>query len=138
MMRLVKGLPIFLIFILLTGCDVGDDGMSYHFVTLQIVDVDVPEAFELNETYEIGVTYLRPNGCTTFEGFDVTSEGTTVRRVVAVGAEFPEENCSAPGGEAQTSFRFTCLYYDTYLFRFYTGNNEAGSPEFIEVEVPVN
>ncbi|WP_255443960.1 hypothetical protein [Robiginitalea sp. SC105] len=137
MKRIWKGLPIFLICILLSGCDISDDGMSYHFVTLEITAVDMPESFQLHESYEIGVTYALPNGCTNFEGFDVTSEGTAVRRVVAIGSEFPEENCTGPARELQTSFQFTCRYYEPYLFRFYSGEDESGNPRFIEVEVPV-
>lgn len=137
MKRFWKGLPVFLLVLLLSGCDVSDDGMSYHFVTLEISGVEVPESFQLNETYEIVVSYVRPNGCTSFEGFDVQSEGHTTRRVVAIGAEFPEEDCSGGAEVVTTSFEFTCLYYEPYLFRFYSGRDESGAAQFIEVEVPV-
>ena len=137
MKRFWKGLPVFLLVLLFSACDVSDDGMSYHFVTLEISEVDVPESFQLNETYEIGVSFVRPNGCTSFEGFDVQSEGSTTRRVVAIGAEFPEEDCSGDAELVTASFEFPCLYSQPYLFRFYSGRDESGTAQFIEVEVPV-
>lgn len=138
MKRLLKGLPILLGMLLYAGCDVSDDGAKYYFVPLQITAVDVPESFQLNETYEIGVTYLRPNGCTGFQGFDVISQDSAdyvIRRVVAIGAEFQDASCPEVNEELQASFQFICLYSKPYLFRFYTGDDEAGTPQYLEVEV---
>ena len=138
MKRLLKGLPILLGMLLYAGCDVSDDGAKYYFVPLQITAVDVPESFQLNETYEIGVTYLRPNGCTGFQGFDVISQDSAdyvIRRVVAIGAEFQDASCPEVNEELQASFQFICLYSKPYLFRFYTGDDEAGAPQYLEVEV---
>lgn len=136
--RIVPG--VFIVFLLLLnwGCNSDDDEMEYHFVSLRIVDADLPVSFQLNETYEIGVTYVLPNGCTALEGFDVIREGATVRRVVAIGTEEVNNACTQEIREVETSFRFICLYNDTYLFRFYTGMNEAGEPQYLEYEVPVN
>ena len=138
MKRLLKGLPILLYALLIAGCDNSDDGAKYYFVPLQITAVEVPEFFQLNETYEIGVTYLRPDSCTGFQGFDVGSEESeahTIRQVVAIGAEFQESSCEELNEELQTTFQFICLYSKPYLFRFYTGDGEAGDPQYLEVEV---
>jgi hypothetical protein len=126
-----------LLFLVLNACDIGDDGVNYHFVTLQITDVSMPESFDLNETYEIGVTLLVPNGCTQFEGFDIKSEATTVRNVVAIGTELDDLACTQVVSEVETTFEFICLYRGTYLFRFWTGENEQGVPQYLEIEVPV-
>jgi hypothetical protein len=123
--------------LLLTSCDIGDDEVSYHFVSLTTVAVDMPEAFRLNETYQIGVTVLEPNGCTEFAGFDIIPEGTTIRRVVAIGTEEVDVPCTEALSEVQTSFDFICLYSGTYVFRFWTGKNMDGTDQFIEFEVPV-
>lgn len=131
--RLIFLLPL----ILLSGCDIGDDDVSYRFVSLITVAVDMPEEFRLNETYEIGVTVLEPNGCTEFEGFDILPEDTTVRRVVAIGTEQDDMPCTEALSEVETSFEFICLYPGSYTFRFWTGKNEAGLDEFMEIDVPV-
>ncbi len=63
------------------SCDLDDDdAQNFHFTTLTVLEADVPESFELNETYDIEVTYLRPNSCTFFEGFDVTNTAETDSR----------------------------------------------------------
>ncbi len=132
-----KVLKALLFLLVLTACDIGDDEVNYHFVTLQITDVTMPETFNLNETYEIGVTVLVPDGCTEFEGFDITSEGTTVRTVVAIGTRWDDVACTEVVSEVETTFDFLCLYPETYLFRFWTGENEQGVPQYLDIEVPV-
>lgn len=127
----------FLLLLVLNACDIGDDGVTYHFVTLQITEVSMPETFNLNESYEIGVTVLVPNGCTQFEGFDIVSEDTTVRHVVAIGTEQDDLACTQVVSEVETSFNFVCLYPETYLFRFWTGEDAQGVPQYLEIEVPV-
>lgn len=122
-----------------TSCDLGDDGPNFHFVPMRIESVELPESFELNETYEINVTYSIPDGCTYFEGFDVIKEGVAIRKVVAVGAQRTDrEVCTETVREETTSFNFVVLYDETYLFRFWQGENVEGEQQFLEVEVPVN
>jgi len=139
-MSLKKSIFLLLCFLALglQSCKLEDDRVNFRFVPLQIVSADVPEFFELNETYEIRVRYLRPSGCVFFEGFDITSEATTVRNVVAIGSDFYEESCTLAVEELETSFNFICLYEDTYLFRFWSGEDENGEQQYIEMEVPVN
>lgn len=121
----------------ISGCDISGEEANYHFVTLQTIAVDAPESFKINETYTIGVTLLIPNGCTSFEGFDVTSEGQTIRRVVGIGTELDDMACTQAVEEVSSSFEFLCLYSGTYLFKFWTGQSESGEPQFLEIEVPV-
>ncbi len=137
MKRFLRSLAVAGFVLLFSGCDVSDDGPNFHYVFLHITDVAVPESFQLNETYEIGVTYLLPNGCISFEGFDVNKESYTTRQVVAVGIEFENMACTQQIEEVQTSFEFVCLYNQPYLFRFYSGTDADGAPQYIEVEVPV-
>jgi hypothetical protein len=137
MKSLWKFLILLLPLCLLSACDIGDDQVSYHFVSLTTVAVDMPEEFRLNETYEIAVTVLQPNGCTEFVGFDTLPEDTTIRRVVAIGTQQIDVPCTEVVSEVETSFDFICLYPGTYLFRFWTGKNEAGIDQFMEFEVPV-
>ncbi len=139
-MSLKKPLSLLLCLVVfgLSSCKLEDDRVNFRFVPLQILSVDVPEAFELNETYEIRVRYLRPNSCVFFEGFDITKEGVTTRNVVAIGTDFYEEVCTQATEELEASFNFICLYEESYLFRFWTGEDENGNQQYLEVEVPVN
>ncbi|NNF18227.1 MAG: hypothetical protein HKN61_00515 [Flavobacteriaceae bacterium] len=123
---------------MVSSCDISDDRANFHFISLNILEAELPESFNLNETYEIKVTYLRPNGCSIFEGFDIRKDDLTTRTVVAVGSEFEDQGCTQATEEVQTFFNFICLYDETYTFRFYAGEEEDGTPIFLEYEVPVN
>ncbi|MEO1009806.1 MAG: hypothetical protein AAFX53_00780 [Bacteroidota bacterium] len=139
MKRLFIILCSFGAFMCLNSCDLDDNGPNFHFTSLQIVSADLPESFELNETYEIQVRYVIPDGCTIFEGFDVSRQDTTVRNVVAVGARRTDaEACTQAIEELEATFNFVVLYNETYVFRFWQGSSVDGEDEFFEVEVPVN
>ncbi len=120
------------------SCDVDSDSPNFHFVSLQIESVDMPESFELNETYTINLTYTVPDGCTYFEGFDVTKSDTTTREVVAIGSQkIDQKGCTPTTREVEGSFDFIVIYAEPYLFRFYQGEDDNGDPVFLEIEVPV-
>ena len=125
--------------LVLNSCDLDDNGPNFHFTSLQIVDAEVPESFELGQVYEIKVRYVLPDGCTFFEGFDVSRADTTVRNVIAVGATSAEaQACTTAIEEGEASFNFEVIYDQPYLFRFWQGSSEDGEHDFFEVEVPVN
>jgi hypothetical protein len=122
-----------------SSCDLGDDGPNFHFVPLQIVSADLPESFTLNETYEIKVTYLKPDGCTYYSGFDIVKPEITTRNVVAIGSQRTDQDvCTQVVEEKEASFNFIVIYDQTYLFRFWQSENENGEQQYFEVEVPVN
>ena len=139
MKRTFSTLCAFAVVLLFNSCDLGDDGPNFHFVPLRIESVEMPESFDLDETYEINVTYTVPDGCTLLEGFDVTKEEETTRKVVAVGSQrTDQETCTQTIREEVSSFSFVVLYSEPYLFRFYQGEDVNGDPLFLEIEVPVN
>lgn len=121
----------------LSSCDLDDDSPNFHFTALQITSAELPESFDLNETYEIKVTYVRPDGCTFFEGFDIVKDDVTVRSVVAVGSVRTDQVCTLAIEEAEATFRFVVLFDEPYTFRFWQGA-EDGMDEYFEIEVPVN
>jgi hypothetical protein len=121
------------------SCSIDDDGANFHFTALEIVDADVPESFNLNETYVISVRFLKPDSCTYYEGFDVIKDSLTVRNVVAIGAVRTDfSTCTEEITEQTASFNFKVIYSDPYTFKFYKGENSDGEPEYLEVVVPVN
>ena len=54
------------------SCSLNNDGPNFHFKPLQITNAELPDSFELKETYQITVNYTIPDSCTDFSGFDVT------------------------------------------------------------------
>ena len=139
-MRLKKSISVLLCFVAvaLSSCKLEDDRLNFRFVPLQIVSAELPDSFELNETYQIYVTYIRPSACVVYDGFDITDTGRTTRNVVAIGSEFYDEPCTQALEEIETFFNFIVLYDEPYLFRFWSGQDENGNDQYIEIEVPIN
>ncbi len=123
----------------LGSCDL-DDGQNFQFTTLKVIEAQMPEFFELNETYDIEVTYQRPNGCIFFEGFDITKTGETDRDVVAIGTELVDGNtaCTQAIEEVTAILKFNVIFTGEYHFRFYAGSDSSDNPVYIEYTVPVN
>ncbi len=139
MKRLVPVIFIAFFGTLLSSCSLEDDSPNFQFVPLQIISAQLPESFTQDETYEIEVTYLKPNGCISYEGFDVTQEEETIRNVVAVGSErIDVDFCTEQVVEETAVFNFVVLYNQTYTFKFWVGETESGEQEYLEIEVPVN
>ena len=136
-MKSIVSLIFVLFAFVLSSCSLSDDQPNYYFVPLQVVSAELPESFSLHETYQINVTYVLPNGCASFEGFDVTPIAETTRNVVPIGSQFDDPECVDGMAEVEGSFNFICLYTDAYLFRFWTGEDENGEHEYLEIEVPV-
>lgn len=125
--------------LLATSCSLSDDSPNFHFKPLQITGADLPDSFDLNESYQITVNYTLPDDCSTFSGFDVTDVDTAIRKVVIFGTvRTDRETCITLATEAQATFDFICLYDEPYTFRFWNGEGTDGEQEYLEVVVPVN
>lgn len=125
--------------ILLIGSCSTENESNFSFVPLQIVSAELPESFDLDHTYRISVTYMKPDGCTSFAGFDIVDKEVTTRNVVVIGTtRTDQEACTQAIVEETRTFDFIVLYNHTYVFRFWKGENTNGEQEYFEVEVPVN
>lgn len=134
-------LPIVIVVVcfLFNSCDLDDDAPNFHFTTLNVAEVAFPETFEVDQTYDIEVTYVRPDGCTFFEGFEVTKTGDTDRDVVAIGTVLTNEDavCTQALEQVVAIFRFNVIFTGEYHFRFYSGTDENDNPIYLEYTVPV-
>ena len=136
MRSIIKFLAFVFIGLSFVGCEV-DSGENFHFVSLEATGATFPETFQLNQTHEILVNYRRPDDCTYFEGFDVLTTDSNTRNVVAIGSVLTNEECTATNDIVEATLFFRVLYDQTYLFRFYSGEDEAGEPIYLEYEVEV-
>jgi len=118
------------------GCDIETEE-NFHFVTLPIVAADVPETFTLDGFHNIDVTYIRPDDCTFFEGFDVSAGNNGLRNIVAIGSTLTQQVCTQQVDSVSAVFTVNAQFNGTYNLRFYTGNDENGNPEYLEYEIPV-
>ncbi|WP_318311153.1 hypothetical protein [Flagellimonas crocea] len=123
----------------LVSCDIDDDTQNFYFTALATVEADMPESFEFGKTYDIEVTYQRPNGCTFFEGFDVSQTAETGRDVVVIGSVLSDENtgCTQAVEEVVATLKFNVIYNKDYVFRFYAGDDADGNATYLEYTVPL-
>ncbi len=138
MKKVIVLFALFGVCALFSSCDLDDDGQNFQFKTLKVVDAKVPEFFELNQTYDIEVTYIRPNGCTFFEGFDVTRTAETNRDIVAIGSELTGDTaCTQALEEVVAILKFNVLFTGEYNFRFYAGTDSNDEATYLEYTIPV-
>jgi len=122
------------------SCSIDDDQTNFKYTTLETVSANLPDTFELGRVYKIDVKMLRPNECTFSETFDVSrdfTDSTNIRTVAAIGIVLDQTDCAVVNDSIQNSFQFDVIYTKPYVFKFYTGDDENGEAEFLEIEVPV-
>ena len=131
----------------LTSCSIEDDGPGIEYEFAQVVDADLPEVFELGESYEIDVTYLRPSACHAATGLEVNRRGIVGedrRSIYIVGVASSEADrveCDRDAEEAELlkngSFWLTIDEAEPYTFYLWTGFNDDMESTYVTVEVPV-
>lgn len=124
--------------LLFNGCDIDSAEPNFFFVPLVITSVELPEYFEHGAFYTINVTYARPNSCVTYEGFDINSDGESIRYITCIGAEFNGEICTQAVYYGQASFEFQVLNLQPYTLKFWGGEDAQGNPIYLDFEIPVN
>ncbi len=132
---------LFVCIVILTfwSCSVGDDNddYNYYFEFLPIEEVVIPEAFELDSTYQIEVSYYRPSTCHSFHDFYYVAEGNE-RTVAVINLVQDVSSCEEIEDELiDVSFSFKAVYDQTYLFKFWQGENEAGEDLYLTYEIPI-
>lgn len=133
-MKGVIGVLIMLFFT--ASCSLPDDeGSPVSFEIVKILSVGVPANFRLGNTHEITIRYEKPSTCHVFSGFEV-EPNLNARTVTAVTAVIPDGNCTdlTDTSEEQV-LRFKVTSNGSYIFKFFTGLNANGLPEYIEHEI---
>ena len=65
-----SALLVFIFIALFTSCSVDDDNYNnFYLEVIPIDSVEIPESFVLGETYQIDMTYTKPNSCYYFNDF---------------------------------------------------------------------
>jgi len=122
-----------------SSCDLEDDSPNYHFEFMPVDHVIVPESFVMGQTYTIKAYYRRPTTCHFEQGFYYERDLNT--RTFALQARVLNENDCSPIAEdsalLEAKFDFFVNSNGSYLFKFYTGEDEEGENTFIEYEIPV-
>jgi len=134
-----KFITLFLAVFLIYGCN-DDDDNNYHDYYLEYVSVisaDLPDEFIYGRTYRINVTIELPNSCYFYYNqYDYFYEGTS-RLIYPIAHVDDGVPCTPNIRETTFSIPVQALQYETYIFKFYQGEDADGQDMFLTIEVPV-
>jgi hypothetical protein len=122
-------------FLIFVSCS-NDDGSTYHYELLAIDDVNLPEEFEYGKIYEVSLKYILPDDC--YISSDVLYEyDFDMRNVAVISTVLDDKDCFSVDFEDEISFKVQALQTETYVFKFWQGEDENGEPIYLIKEVPV-
>lgn len=122
-------------FIIFVACS-NDDAPTYHYELLAVEDVDLPEAFEYGKVYDVSLKYILPDDC--YISSDVLYEyDFEIRNVAVISTVLDDKDCFPVDFEDDISFKVKALQTETYVFKFWQGEDEEGEPIYLIKEVPV-
>ena len=123
--------------ILCASCSIDDDSTSYSFEVLPVESVDIPDEFELGETYPITVSYFKPSTCHAFREFYYLKENNE-RTVAPITYVFDNNDCETlEDNLVEATFNFRVTSNGSYIFKFWQGDGTDGETQYLTIEVPV-
>ncbi len=127
-----------IVLLLFSSCSIDDNNPNddFFFEILPIESVIMPEEFVFGQSYEISVTYIKPSGCYIFNDFYYVSEFNQ-RTVAIINTVYINNQCQPLNEEVEVSFNFLANNNETYIFKFWQGEDENGNDLYYIVEVPV-
>ena len=133
MKKIILLLSLLFIF---SSCESDDE--SYSVVVLPIASVEIPNAFELGETYPITMRYYKPSNCHANYGIYYKKDLNT--RICAVKNLMENRNNCDPIQNVlvEETFNFYVTNTGNYIFKFWTGEDTNGNDTFLEYDIPVN
>lgn len=132
-------LLVFAFITLFTSCSLDDSpAYEFHLEVVPIDSVEIPEYFVHGEVYQINMTYTQPNSCYYFNDFIYEIDGQQ-RTVAIVNTVYTVDstNCADSPEEVTVHFDFSVTGNETYIFKFYQGEDDNGEDLYYIVEVPV-
>ncbi len=119
----------------MTSCSI-DDEQNFYLEVIPIDSVITPEEFVLGEPHVISITYTRPNFCYEFNDFYYEIDGNE-RTVAVVNTVYTNVSCIQNTEAVTVDLNFTPTSNETYIFKFYKGEDDMGQDEYFLVEIPV-
>ncbi|WP_194851527.1 hypothetical protein [Nonlabens antarcticus] len=122
----------------ITSCDIGDDNdyAQIQYQLAEVTSVEMPENLKFGKVNEIVVRYDNPTNCNIFAGFDVQSR-LNERDVTVVTTVRETGDCDELNIPTEKTLKFVAVSNGTYTFRFLSGRDADGEPEYLEFTVEV-
>ena len=134
-----KILAIFIIATaVLVSCNKDNDyDHDYHLEYRSVISAELPDEFVYGHTYRIKVTIELPNSCYYFyDQYHYFYEGTS-RLIYPIAHVDDGVECTPNIREITFSIPVQALQRETYIFKFYQGEDAEGQDKFLTIEVPV-
>ena len=140
-MKNLKYLLIMMVALTLTVTSCSDDDdvndHEYHLEYIGVTSADLPDEFIYGLTYRINVTIELPNSCYYYYNqYDYFYEGTS-RLIYPIAHVDDNVPCTPNITETTFSIPVQALQNETYIFKFYQGEDTNGQDLFLTIEVPV-
>jgi len=128
----------------LMSCSI-DEGVNTQVEYGKVSAIDLPDFFELGETYQIEVTYLLPTACHSGAGVDVfrmnedTSESWDIFIAGVTTYDANAGECTRDNSAAERKETFSLRIEEDVIYKFHlwTGVSSTNQPEYTIIEVPV-
>ncbi len=115
-----------------------DNDHDYHLEYSGVINVELPNEFNYGSTYQINITISLPNSCYFYyDQFDYIYDGPT-RLIYPIVHVDDGIGCNEVITEITFSIPVRALQKETYVFKFYQGEDSDGKDTFLTIEVPVN
>ncbi|MEC3906355.1 hypothetical protein VOI54_04955 [Tamlana sp. 2201CG12-4] len=123
--------------VLCVSCSTDDDNTRYSFEVLPVESVDIPDEFELGQTYPITISYFRPSTCHGFKEFYYLKENNE-RTVAPINYVLENDSCENLEDElVEATLNFIVTSDGSYIFKFWQGEDENGEDQYLTIVVPV-
>jgi len=130
---------IFIFISTFTSCSLDSTGPGdFYLEVIPIDSVEIPEYFVYGESYEIFITYTKLNSCYYFNDFIYEIDNN--QRTIAVVNTVYDNGSNTCEGEPEgvtVHFDFLVNGNNTYVFKFYQGEDDNGEDQYYVIEVPV-
>jgi hypothetical protein len=120
----------------LNSCSLDNDTSNFYTEFTPIIDAVVPSEFTYGEIHEIFVSYNRPNNCYVFNNIAYQTSQNE-RTIAVVNTVYTDSNCDDLNEEIEVGFDVFVNSLETYVFKFYQGEDEEGVDQYLIMEVPV-
>lgn len=133
-----KLIALTLLLVSVVSCSLDDeDNISYGYEILPVESVDMPTEFILGETYTITVSYYRPSTCHYFSEFYYVIDENQ-RTIAPITVVYNNNNCqNLDETLVDSTFDFLVTSKNTYVFKYWQGEDEEGDDVYLTIEVPV-
>lgn len=110
--------------LLIWSCSLENDNVILRNELVAVESVNMPLDFAYQQVNTISYSYYRPSTCHMFHSLYHVAENNT-STIAIINSVYEDESCETLTEElVERSFEFTPLNYGTYVFKFWTGDEE--------------